>query len=90
MKLKIIHKLKAAVSSILGRFTSVLNQLPDRNTKVRHSPLFHHHHYAYALVRKPHVDRSPIHNHPRDRKQKGPRHSSTKIYNHPRGDIRRG
>lgn len=89
MKLKIINKLKEAASSLLGRFTSVLNQLPDRNIKVRRSPLFHHPQMAFAVARRPPVDPS-VHNHWRDRRQKGPRHSSTRTYNHPRGDIRRG
>ena len=88
MKLKIMTKLKEAANSILGRFTSVLNQLPERNTKVRQSPLFHHQ-MAFAMARKPPVDPS-VHNHSRDRRRKGPRHSSTRTYNHPRGDIRRG
>lgn len=90
MKLKILKNLLRAANSILSRFTSVVNQLPDRNIKVRHSPLFQQPQMAYAVARRPQVDRSHIHNHARDRKQKGPRHSSTRTFNHPRGDIRRG
>lgn len=88
--MKKIRHLKDTAFTLLNKLTMVINQLPDPNAKVRQMPLFRQQFLMPAMAKRTPIDRSPIHNHPRDRKRKGPRHSSTVTYNHPRGDIRRG
>ena len=83
--IKKIKNLKETAFTLLNKITSVINQLPDSNTKVRHAPNFRQQYLMPAYAKRSPIDHTSAHNHARDRRPKGPRHSSTMIYNHPRG-----
>lgn len=82
--MKILKRIGKYALKNVERMARVINQLPDRRTKLPESP--HHREKKYVIKgANPVAEKITLPNHRRDRKPKGPPHSETMIYNHPRG-----